>query len=1025
MIHNTQLDAIRAKDDLRERVIDVIASQSFVRDEGVAKACRALWDAEHGIVGPLWVEAVFGCEASGDTLESLLQQQVLDQRCYRQIASSSVFPSDRQLYIHQSRSLRLAATADASRRPGIVITAGTGAGKTEAFLLPLLNDLYSHPRGPSESGVRAILLYPMNALVNDQVARIRKWLAGQNDVRFCYYTGETPEDDYAASKLGINPKRGGPEITTREAARKAPPDILVTNYSMLEYLLCRPQDASLFGPALRSVVLDEAHLYSGTLAAEIALLLRRVQLRSGVDPSKLLHIAASATLAGDVVEFASKLFWKPAEDVTHIHGTSQRQALGKPCSPLNRATVAEINLVGLDSITLVHESELAGVGAEEARTAVAPLVGTEALNECHDELAGARVLWKALRRSPMVIQLEEFLWARRADVILPLSDISIALWDRPTPDALEATAKLLQLCARARENATELPLIPHKLHLQVRTAVTVSACLNPKCTAPPELRVPGAGGLVADVVDRCRWCSAATLTIARCENCGEWCYTGTFNEQDSALSPRYRWSGENPNLRFAKGTAQNPDFWFDYESRQCLTEGDRSVPMQWLEVCPNCSERALDFKPVGVGDQLALPVVAETLLADMPPMATPSQAWLPARGRRLLVFSDSRREAARLGPHLTVQHEVHLGRKLILRCLLANAPDPTHIALLEQQRDLLRRQLALPNLNAISRTALSNDSNRLEQALRTAAEGQPISDWAAVVKSDELLGEFFDREGAARARVAQWNQAAWEANQDQARKRTGRLLIREFASPNWRQTSLETLGLAEIVYPGLSSIEPPDEIMGLFPSAAAMSRFQAAWSHCIAALCDTLRLDRVISLGTLGDDLTDFYYPVGRWICEDDRLGAYLTSFVGAADTLESRRNLFCRKVLLAAGLSEPQATEFAPMVLRAVFRGLYSAAEKGLIGCLEPGKRQGSDGTPRNAIRLKLPDLVLRVPGDVPMQRYWTHMATIGVGLRARKRKLGDARADKRAHSRERRASPEAPSDVPGRRRVRCRPLG
>lgn len=240
MTSTTQLDAIRTKDHLRARLLDMIASQAFVRDESLATACRTLWEAENGIVGPLWVEGVFSCESSGETLRSLAEEGVLDRRCYDQVVSSGVFPPDRELYKHQAQTLRIAAEHSAPSRPGMVITAGTGAGKTEAFLLPMLSDLYSRPRGSGEDGVRAILLYPMNALVNDQVARIRKWLGGQSSIRFCYYTGETPEDAYAASKLGINPHVGGAEIATRELARETPPDILITNYSMLEYLLCRP-----------------------------------------------------------------------------------------------------------------------------------------------------------------------------------------------------------------------------------------------------------------------------------------------------------------------------------------------------------------------------------------------------------------------------------------------------------------------------------------------------------------------------------------------------------------------------------------------------------------------------------------------------------------------------------------------------------------------------------------------------------------------------------------------------------------
>src|SRR5205814_585361 len=115
-----------------------------------------------------------------------------------------------------------------------------------------------------------------------------------------------PEDRKAADRLGL-PTAEPWRMRTRKQARglepKLPhgergpqPDILVTNYSMLEYMLCRPQDHVFFGCGLQALVVDEAHLYAGTLATEIALLLRRLFERCGVEPDHVLTFATSATL---------------------------------------------------------------------------------------------------------------------------------------------------------------------------------------------------------------------------------------------------------------------------------------------------------------------------------------------------------------------------------------------------------------------------------------------------------------------------------------------------------------------------------------------------------------------------------------------------------------------------------------------------------------------------------------------------------------------------------------------------------
>jgi hypothetical protein len=109
----------------------------------------------------------------------------------------------------------------------------------------------------------------MNALVNDQVERLHGWLKGQSACRLFHFTSETPENDKEADEIGYPRYDDGSRVRTRSAARQNPPDVLITNYSMLEYMLIRPQDAPFFGSDLRVIVLDEMHLYSGTLAAEI------------------------------------------------------------------------------------------------------------------------------------------------------------------------------------------------------------------------------------------------------------------------------------------------------------------------------------------------------------------------------------------------------------------------------------------------------------------------------------------------------------------------------------------------------------------------------------------------------------------------------------------------------------------------------------------------------------------------------------------------------------------------------------
>ena len=224
-----------------------------------------------------------------------------------------------RLYLHQERAIRTAKNGQS-----FVVATGTGSGKTESFILPIFNHLLTQrDTGQLNDGVRALLLYPMNALANDQLDRLRELLKDTPDITFGRFTGETIEKTQDARKSfysqhGKNPLPN--ERLSREEIRRSPPHILLTNYAMLEYLMLRPEDNTLFSGHYRDhwrfVVLDEAHTYDGATGAEVAMLLRR--LRTEVEQqTPLQFIATSATLGSseqakrDVMSFAEKLFGQP------------------------------------------------------------------------------------------------------------------------------------------------------------------------------------------------------------------------------------------------------------------------------------------------------------------------------------------------------------------------------------------------------------------------------------------------------------------------------------------------------------------------------------------------------------------------------------------------------------------------------------------------------------------------------------------------------------------------------------------
>lgn len=230
-----------------------------------------------------------------------------------------ILPIDRPLYSHQERAVRTIVNGN-----NAVISTGTGSGKTNCFLIPVINDLLREKEaGTLGPGVRALFIYPMNALANDQLKNIRKLLMQYEDITFGVYNGGTEynEDDaikvyeamFANEPLEKLRHRLKNELLSREEMKDNPPNILLTNYAMLEHLLFRPNDDALFSKSdFKFVVLDEAHIYSGATGIETSILLRRLKARI-TSSRETQFILTSATLGNgessndDIIKFANNL----------------------------------------------------------------------------------------------------------------------------------------------------------------------------------------------------------------------------------------------------------------------------------------------------------------------------------------------------------------------------------------------------------------------------------------------------------------------------------------------------------------------------------------------------------------------------------------------------------------------------------------------------------------------------------------------------------------------------------------------
>jgi hypothetical protein len=369
-----------------------------------------------------------------------------------------------RLYAHQAAAVRRLSSTRVGGPANTLVLSGTGSGKTESFLIPIVDTCLRSP-GP---GVKAVVIYPMNALANDQLSRLRHLLGHTPGVTFGRYTGDTPDTDGGDERRPGRPADAPSNLLwSRHAMQEAPPNILLTNYVQLELLLLRRRDQQLFAHgAPIYLVVDEIHLFGGVLGSEVAHLLRRFRQHIGVDPGQLCMIGTSAT-AGEgelprLLGFASRLFGAPFDSEAAIaEELAPIREVGDDVPP-----APEIALADLEAASTPD-----GLGALAAKTlgVTLPTDGafTTALGAAIDRYRTVGVVEDALRRPA------------------PLDEAAAALSRLPERAGVddemlirEATALLL-LGATARVDAIgeddPQPRFRPRLHQVVRSLIGLSA----------------------------------------------------------------------------------------------------------------------------------------------------------------------------------------------------------------------------------------------------------------------------------------------------------------------------------------------------------------------------------------------------------------------------------------------------------------------------------------------------------------------------------------------------------------------
>ena len=676
-------------------------------------------------------------------------------------------PMDRfPLYTHQEAAL----TAAFGPAQNLLVATGTGSGKTEAYVLPILArilreaDSWPAPAGPTGDGyydtntetwqharrhetrmpaLRAIILYPTNALVNDQMSRLRKLLAlngspewqqnrlSDNLIHFGMYTSQTPptrspdsegkrqdfqqylehideEWNNLSSELqstGNWPGPNGPEMLCRWDMQAAPPDILVTNYSMLEYMLVRPIESPIFAKTRAwlaespdhtiTLVLDEAHTYTGAKGTEVAYLVRRLKERLGLasGSSQFQAIATSASVpatgqadeTGQLVQFAADLFGEPTASFSLIHADIADQAPGA-----RKSTARSFNTFRRFQQDFSQADPWPAIRQLAAALRLASPDGDDpqvALYQLLEDNADAK--WVRARTARNATLLSEL-----ADECWPLN--------KTQAEKEQATAGLLAAASLARPNPETPPLLSMRLHTFYRGLPGLWVCLNPDC---PEVPAAYQGSRPAGKIytDPRPWCSdrcgGRVLELFSCRKCGLlfvggmtdsgqghlWPWSDDFGNDGFGLDTRsftgFQVFGlEPPHAQYPTGhrstrttlpvDSQSPNARPTYEV-EAAAERDGTVLSSFPTQCPRCQNYRVPqgqreiIEPLRTRGPRSISVVVADMLRVQPGNTEPDDA----RQRKALVFSDSRQDAALLAADLRDDHRKDLFRQLLYRAL--------------------------------------------------------------------------------------------------------------------------------------------------------------------------------------------------------------------------------------------------------------------------------------------------------------------------------------------------------------------
>lgn len=605
-------------------------------------AINDLFDRE-----PLLAEPVFQSTFGWETTPDDSWKNALNPTVISKLGIGVKYPP----YKHQAESWKTLAEGKS-----IVVTSGTGSGKTECFMYPVLSDLYEQGR---TNAIEAIFLYPLNALMEDQKKRLSEYCQATG-LHFAVYNGDTPE--YRADgRDEILPN----EVVTRDDIRDSKhqgtrPEILLTNPSMLEYILVRQKDQQMLQESatkLRWIVIDEAHSYSGSAAVELAYQIKRILEAFGTTPEQVRFACTSATIGGEegsqsLAEFISTVTGLPVEHIKVIGGQRLVRPLDKDQL---EADLKSNNLPSVDKVLSLRDkiNNVSGMTLQQ--------------------------MWEWLC----------------PETVFDKTNLLPAL-------------KLLDMLCEMSQGST--PVLSLRAHFFMRTISGLYACANENCNGVNPA-IPMYGHLTTYKASVCPKCGMPLLEIVQCKRCGGFVLMGCSDSQTHKIFPCE--DGTNRDDYFAIDltseqeeeeemvSSGRPDIFFllPYEKEKFFNPVDKAHSVtitivhgaagaildvhadnggKWVEVrkedghsyCPGCGKLAqgkrLNLKHFRIPINFINQTISPVFLRECAPKG---RSW-----GKYIAFTDSRQGTAISAKTFNINVERIQARQRLMQKLANNIP---------------------------------------------------------------------------------------------------------------------------------------------------------------------------------------------------------------------------------------------------------------------------------------------------------------------------------------------------------------